>query len=92
MHIILVFSRNINTFAKIIIAMKNKSTLKSIWNFYVEGFRNMTWGRPLWGLIFLKIIILFFVLRLFFFQPTLAGKSESEKIDIVSTELTLPKK
>ena len=92
MHIILVFSRNINTFTKIIIAMKNKSTLKSIWNFYVEGFRNMTWGRPLWGLIFLKIIILFFILRLFFFQPTLAGKSESEKIDIVGPELTLPKK
>ena len=68
--------------------MKIKQTLKSIWNFYIEGFRNMTWGRPLWGLIFLKIIILFFVLRLFFFQPTLAGKSESEKIDHVSTELT----
>lgn len=68
--------------------MKIKNTLKSIWNFYIEGFRNMTWGRPLWGLIFLKIIILFFVLRLFFFQPTLAGKSEAEKIDHVSTELT----
>ena len=68
--------------------MKIKQTLKSIWNFYVEGFRNMTWGRPLWGLIFLKIIILFFVLRLFFFQPTLSSKSESEKIDHVSTELT----
>ena len=68
--------------------MKIKQTLNSIWNFYVEGFRNMTWGRPLWGLIFLKIIILFFVLRLFFFQPTLSSKSESEKIDHVSTELT----
>ena len=68
--------------------MKIKQTLNSIWNFYVEGFRNMTWGRPLWGLIFLKIIILFLVLRLFFFQPILGGKSESEKIDHVSTELT----
>ena len=91
MHTILVFSKNINTFAKILIAMKNKCTLKSIWNFYVDGFKNMTWGRPLWGLIFLKIIILFFVLRLFFFQPTLAGKSEAEKIDIVGRELTLSK-
>ncbi|MBQ5749845.1 MAG: DUF4492 domain-containing protein [Bacteroidaceae bacterium] len=68
--------------------MKIKQTLNSIWNFYVEGFRNMTWGRPLWGLIFLKIIILFLVLRLFFFQPILGGKSETEKIDHVSTELT----
>ncbi|MBO7291994.1 MAG: DUF4492 domain-containing protein [Bacteroidaceae bacterium] len=65
-----------------------KNTLIAIKNFYVEGFKNMTWGRPLWMLIFLKIFILFFVLRLFFFQPILAGKNEAEKIDHVSTELT----
>ncbi len=68
--------------------MKIKNTLIAIKNFYVEGFKNMTWGRPLWMLIFLKIFILFFVLRLFFFQPILAGKNEAEKIDYVSTELT----
>ena len=65
-----------------------KSTILSIWKFYAEGFRNMTWGRQLWGLIFLKIIILFFILRLFFFQPTLAGKTEEQKIDHVGRELT----
>ncbi len=68
--------------------MKIKNALIAIKNFYVEGFKNMTWGRPLWMLIFLKIFILFFVLRLFFFQPILAGKNEAEKIDHVSTELT----
>ena len=68
--------------------MKIKNTITSIWNFYRDGFRNMTWGRPLWGLIFLKVIILFLVLRLFFFQPILAGKSKEEKIDHVGTELT----
>lgn len=68
--------------------MKIKNTLIAIKNFYVEGFKNMTWGRPLWMLIFLKIFILFFVLRLFFFQPILAGKNEAEKIDHISTELT----
>ena len=68
--------------------MKIKNTLIAIKNFYVEGFKNMTWGRPLWMLIFLKIFILFFVLRLFFFQPILAGKNEAEKIDHVSNELT----
>ena len=70
--------------------MKTKNIFTSIWKFYVDGFKNMTWGRPLWGLIFLKIIILFFVLRLFFFQPILAGKSDEEKIDYVGTELTQP--
>ena len=64
------------------------NTLRSIWNFYADGFRNMTWGRPLWGLIFLKIVILFFILRLFFFQPALSGKTEEQKIDHVGNQLT----
>lgn len=65
-----------------------KKSIHSVWNFYVEGFKNMTWGRPLWALIFLKIVILFFVLRLFFFQPTLSGKSEEQKVEYVGTQLT----
>ena len=64
-----------------------KSTLTNIWNFYIEGFKNMTWGRPLWILIFLKVIILFAVLRVFFFQPVLAGKTEEQKIEHVGMEL-----
>lgn len=67
-----------------------KSTILSVWNFYSEGFRNMTWGRPLWILIFLKIIILFAVLRLFFFRPTLSGKTEAEKIEYVGSRLACP--
>ena len=64
------------------------NTLRSIWKFYADGFRNMTSGRPLWGLIFLKIVILFFILRLFFFQPALSGKTEEQKIDHVGNQLT----
>ena len=64
------------------------NTLRSIWKFYADGFRNMTWGRPLWGLIFLKIVIIFFILRLFFFQPALSGKTEEQKIDHVGNQLT----
>ena len=64
-----------------------KSRIISIWNFYVEGFRNMTWGRTLWWLILLKVIILFAVLRAFFFQPVLGGKTEEQKIEYVGTQL-----
>ena len=67
-----------------------KNTLVSIFNFYAEGFRNMTWGRQLWWLILLKSAILFLVLRLFFFQPVLGGKSEAEKIEHVGNELINP--
>lgn len=64
-----------------------KSSLMAIYRFYADGFKNMTWGRQLWWLILLKIIILFLVLRAFFFQPILAGKSEEQKIEHVGNEL-----
>ena len=64
-----------------------KRTILSIWNFYIDGFRNMTWGKPLWVLILLKVIILFLVLRMFFFQPVLNGKTEEQKIEHVGREL-----
>ena len=67
-----------------------KSTILNIWYFYRDGFKNMTWGRPLWILIFLKVIILFAVLRAFFFQPALAGKTEEQKIEHVGYQLYKP--
>ena len=60
-----------------------KNAVMSVWRFYVDGFRNMTWGRPLWWLIFLKVIVLFLVLRMFFFEPVLSGKSDAEKSEHV---------
>lgn len=66
---------------------KERNIFVSVWRFYVDGFRNMTWGRPLWGLIILKVIILFAVLRVFFFQPVLSGKSHEEKSDFVGEQL-----
>lgn len=59
-----------------------------IWNFYLEGFRNMTWGRPLWALIILKVIILFLVFRCFFFKPVLSGKTDEQKSEYVGRQLT----
>ncbi len=74
-------------FAIITILNIMKTTLRSIWNLYADGFKNMTWGKPLWLLIFLKVFILFAVLRAFFFQPVLSGKTEEQKIEHVGTEL-----
>ncbi len=55
--------------------------------FYVDGFRSMTLGRTLWGIILLKLFIMFAVLKAFFFPAYLQGGTE-EKGDKVSTELT----
>lgn len=68
--------------------MSIKSKISSIANFYIQGFRQMTWGRELWVLIILKYIILFLVLRLFFFKPVLAGQTEDQKSDFVGERLT----
>ena len=48
----------------------------------------MTWGRILWVLIFLKLFILFSVLRVFFFRPALAGHATDKTIDAVGHNLS----
>jgi hypothetical protein len=45
-----------------------------IFRFYLGGFRRMTLGRTLWKLIIIKLIIMFAVLKLFFFQGFLESK------------------
>ena len=48
----------------------------------------MTWGRPLWWLVILKVFILFFIFRLFFFRPAMAGMTEDEKVEQIGNVLT----
>ena len=48
-----------------------KNTLLAIWNFYLEGFRSMTLGRTLWLIILVKLFIMFFILKIFFFPDFL---------------------
>ena len=67
---------------------KKSGIFSSVWSLYADGFRDMTWGRPLWALILLKIFVLFAVLRVFFFQPVLSGKTDSEKSEFVGDRLT----
>ena len=67
---------------------KKSGIFSSVWRLYADGFRDMTWGRPLWALILLKIFVLFAVLRVFFFQPVLSGKTDSEKSEFVGDRLT----
>ncbi|MBE6221955.1 MAG: DUF4492 domain-containing protein [Bacteroidales bacterium] len=57
---------------------------------YRDGFRNMTWGKPLVWLILLKLIILFGILRVFFFKPAMRGLTDQEKSEKVGAALTQP--
>ncbi len=58
-----------------------------IWEFYRDGFRGMTLGRTLWALILIKLFIMFFILKLFFFPSFLKGKTSEEKQEYVGSEL-----
>ena len=64
--------------------------LRDVWAFYVTGFREMTWGRTLWILILVKLFLIFVVLRLLFFRPTLQGLDNDAKSETVGNNLTLP--
>ena len=64
-----------------------KRIILAIWNFYRDGFKNMTWGKQLWLLIILKAVILFLILRIFFFKPIMAGKTDEQKSEYVGTQL-----
>lgn len=54
--------------------MKNvdkANMLVRIYRFYRDGFRSMTVGRWLWLMIIVKLFILFFIFKLFFFPDVL---------------------
>lgn len=48
--------------------------------FYRDGFRAMTVGRYLWALIIIKLFILFFIFKLFFF-PDLLQRDYDNDVD-----------
>lgn len=66
---------------------QNINIFKRIFRFYIEGFRNMTWGRTLWLIIILKLFVFFVVLRIFFFQPYYKGLNDKEKAEMVGKKL-----
>ena len=58
------------------------------WTLYRDGFKNMTWGKPLIWIILLKIFILFAILRVFFFKPAMRGLTDEQKSERVGSHLT----
>ncbi len=62
--------------------------MQKVFSFYVTGFREMTLGRTLWLIILLKLFVLFFVLKFFFFPDFLSSPGiNADKDDYVSDEL-----
>ena len=63
-----------------------------IYYFYLEGFRSMTLGRTLWKIIIIKLLIMFGVLKIFFFPDYLGThfSTDEERADHVLEQLTGP--
>jgi hypothetical protein len=65
--------------------------LKKIFNFYYEGFVNMSkTGKTLWAIIFIKLFIMFAILKMFFFPNVLKTqfKTDEERSNHVIENLT----
>lgn len=57
-----------------------KNIFIRIWNFYFEGFRGMNkWGKQVWIVVLVKLFIMFFVLKLFFFPNFLKTNFETDE-------------
>jgi len=66
--------------------------LQKIIALYRDGFRHMVLGRTLWKIVIIKLIIMFGVLKLFFFPDFLQTNfaNDQERADHVLDSITKP--
>ncbi len=64
---------------------------KDIYRFYYDGFRTMSWwGKRVWVIIIIKVIIIFAILRLFLFPDFLRKNfnDNKQRSDYVLDQIT----
>jgi len=67
--------------------MRKDSLLYRIFDLYYDGFSHMTLGRTLWTIIIVKLIVIFLVLKLFFFPNFIKQHAEEgHEADFVAEE------
>lgn len=61
-----------------------------VYRFYLHGFKRMTIGKTLWKIIFIKLFVMFAVLKLFFFPDFLQTNfsTDQQRADHVIQQLT----
>ena len=65
-----------------------RKLILNIYRLYADGFRNMTVGKTLWTIIIIKLVLIFLVLKLFFFHDYIGDNiNKGEEPDFVSTQL-----
>lgn len=67
--------------------MTKNSFLFKVYDLYVDGFRHMTIGRTLWTIIIIKLVIIFAILKVFFFPNFIKQHAaEGEEAEFVATQ------
>ncbi len=52
--------------------------LRDAYEMYRDGFRSMTIGRYLWAIVIVKLLVMFLVLKLFFFPDILRTRYDDD--------------
>ena len=66
----------------------NKSCfLYRVFDLYYDGFRQMRLGKTLWAIILIKLLIIFVILKVFFFPNFLKEHAQGDNSGYVATEL-----
>ena len=65
-----------------------RQTLRNIYLLYKDGFAQMRLGRILWTVIIIKLLIIFAILKVFFFPDFLAEHAtDGDKAGFVAGEI-----
>ena len=57
-----------------------RGPVSNLFRFYYDGFMTMSaWGRKVWTIIIIKLVIIFAILRLFFFHDFLQREFDNDK-------------
>lgn len=69
-----------------------QAPLRRLFRFYADGFRSMTLGRTLWKVILIKLLLMFGVLKLFFFPDFLNTNftTDAQRAEYVLEQITRP--
>lgn len=68
--------------------MNKNSFLYRAFDLYYDGFKHMTLGKTLWAVIIIKLIIMFALLKVFFFPNYIKENSQKgDEANFVSTEM-----
>lgn len=84
------FCKNIRVVSKILLSLHSMKWLRKVWTLYYDGFRSMTIGRTLWLVIAIKLVIIFVVLKLFFFPNYIKEHApKGQEAEFVSQRLNI---